>query len=379
MDVLMVIKTTGLEYDDRLRKEANSVGEIGTCEILTLEYANKKGQRIVYEGSVARSIHLRSRKWFKRAKGLWIKIPEMYIRLLFWIIRKKPDVIWIHNLELMGLIPILVVLKWIKYFKRLIWDQHELPPDSLHNRKLFLSVYSWMMKQCDAVVMANQSRKNYVERLLINSIKTPIYVLNNFPDQKFHSYSKKSLPEDIQLWLNKKPYLLAQGGANPHRNLFELVQAVMAQNVYKLIIIGPYKERQKDEISQLHGPDYMDHVLIMGFVPQMEIIPYIDHAVASVVFYDMESINRRLCAPNRFYHAVSRGTTVIVGYNPPTRETVDKLGVGIVVDSSDPKSIRRGIESLNGSLPSIKKNICQVSNKFVWENQSEKIFQILAK
>lgn len=378
MEVLMVIKTTGLEYDDRLRKEVNSVGEIGNCEILALEYANQKQCRHVYEGAFARSIHLRSRKWFQRSKGLWIKIPEMYIRFLWWIIRKKPDIIWVHNIELMGLIPILIVLKRIKYIKRLIWDQHELPPDSLHNRRLFLFVYSSMMKQCDAVVMANHSRKSYLEKLLINYEKPSIYVLNNFPDQNFISYTRKNLPDDIQKWLNKKPYLLAQGGANPHRNLFELVNAVMAQNVYKLIVIGPYQELQINQISQQHGPEFINHVLFMGFVPQMEIIPFIDHASASVVFYDLESTNRRLCAPNRFYHALSRGTPVIVGRNPPTREIVDDMGIGIVVDSSNPECIQNGIEILDEAFTIIKRNIRKVSNQFIWESQVEEIFYILS-
>ena len=72
--VLMLINTTGLQYDDRLRKESGSLQASGAAvEIVGLEYANRTGRSVVYDGIPARTIALRSRRWFPQSRGLVVK------------------------------------------------------------------------------------------------------------------------------------------------------------------------------------------------------------------------------------------------------------------------------------------------------------------
>src|SRR3954467_8394458 len=71
MSVLMVINTTGLQYDDRLRKEVGSLRSLGAdVRILSLEYATRAGRHTVYEGIPATTVELRSRGWFTQGHGL---------------------------------------------------------------------------------------------------------------------------------------------------------------------------------------------------------------------------------------------------------------------------------------------------------------------
>src|SRR5689334_21919868 len=132
MSILMVINTTGLQYDDRLRKEVGSLRSLGAdVRILGLEYANRPGRRSVYDGqTAATTIALRSRGWFGQGHGLVVKTLEMYLRFLADIIARRPDVVWCHDMEMTGLVPMLALLRLFGVIRTIVWDQHELPSDS---------------------------------------------------------------------------------------------------------------------------------------------------------------------------------------------------------------------------------------------------------
>lgn len=376
--VLMMINTTGLEYDDRLRKEALSLRRLGChVEILAMEYANQAAQRVVYQSVPARTIRLRSRGWFARSKGLWLKVPEMYARFLAAIVRTHPDVIWFHSLGLTGLAPFLILMRRIGFIQRLIWDQHELPSDHLLAAKCFLTLFVWLLNGCDYVVMANEQRGDLVQELLDDELSTPIEVLENYPDREFIDLPKHKLPSEIERWLEGIPYVLAQGGANPNRHLEELVDAVMTLDCPKLVVVGPYQQQQIDQLHGLHGEEFPEKVLFTGFVPQMDIVSYIDHALVSVVFYDTSVTNGRLCASNRLYQAICRGTPVIVSENPPMKDVVDQYGFGLVVDCGSSKSIVQALKKIISSQRLYRERAMTCSEVFVWEDQIERIREIL--
>ena len=307
MSLLMVINTAGLQFDDRLRKEVLSLKNLGhDVTILGLEYANRAGRTTVYDGVPATTIRLRSRGWFKRGCGVVVKTLEMYMWFLAGIVRTRPDIVWCHNLELGGLVPVLAILRACRLVRHIIWDQHELPADSLMRRRAFKALYVWLAARCDRIVMANGERRDLVTSWSGGAVGKRVEVLENLPDAQFAALPVRPLPPDVSRWLDGSPYFLAQGGANPDRHLDSLVTAVLSDGLPKLIVVGPYSERQLADLETVHGPGFKTRVLFTGAVPQMELTPFIDHAVASIVLYEMNSQNTRLCAPNRMYQALSR-------------------------------------------------------------------------
>lgn len=379
MKLLMLINTTGLDYDDRLRKEALSLHRLGNCiSIAALEYTNRTEQRIVYDCIPALTVHLRSRNWLKRASGLSIKTLELYVRFLLHVVRKKPEAVWIHNLELGGLIPLLALLQKAGYIRRLIWDQHELPPDATLANKQQMSMFCWLMNRCNVVIMANEERRDLMQQILSSKLNTSIKVLHNYPDQIFSNLPRIALPKSVTDWLQDTPYILAQGGANPDRHLPELITAILQQRDLKLVVIGPYQQSQLDTLDQQYGPCWCEWVNFTGFVPQMEIAPYIDHAVASVVFYIVTNKNSYLCAPNRLYQALSRGTPVIVGSNPPLVRLVEKYDCGVSVDHASPASILNGIRTILKYQPTYRSQAFACQKLFRWEIEENCLAKIVA-
>lgn len=371
MKLLTLIKTSGIEYDDRLRKEMLSLQKLGLkIHIVALEYKNISAYQTVYGGIPATTIALWSRSWFTRAHGLPVKAGEMYWRFLIQVIRQKPDIVWLHNLDLQGLVPLLKLMCQLGCIKRIIWDQHELPTDAILNSSRRMVWLGRLMNWCDVIVMANGERKELMEKILADQLKTPIEILQNYPDQFFRQLPVEPLPQSIQEWLQDSPYLLAQGGANPDRNLPELIEAIMQQPRVKLIVVGPYRQLQLDSLSQKYSDMWKQQIFFTGFVPQLEIAPYIDHSLASVVFYTITTNNSYLCAPNRLYQALSRSIPTIVGSNPPMRQLIEQSGCGVIVNPNKPESILHGIQTIQTNVANYRKKAYICSENVLWENQA---------
>ncbi len=298
--VLMLIKTSGLEYDDRLRKEVLSLKAIGaSVEIIALDDSNRVAAGTVYGAIPFRTIRLRSRRWAPQGAGLAVKTAELYSHFMLRVLQTRPDVVWIHNLELAAIVPLLAAARAAGLIDRIIWDQHELPAEARLKNPRMRSAYTRFFNMCDSVVMANRERYDYLVQQCGLHLQAPVTVLRNLPDQVFAEIARGALPDSVTEWLAGRSYFLAQGGANPKRGLDELVAATLTLEDVCLVIVGPYRTADIERLEARHGAALHKQVLLTGFVPQLELTPYIDHALASIVFYQAVNANNYLCAPNR--------------------------------------------------------------------------------
>ncbi|MBX2997179.1 MAG: hypothetical protein KF893_01620 [Caldilineaceae bacterium] len=382
MNVLMLINTPGLDYDDRLRKEVLSLRESG-CQvaIVALEYANQADEKKVYGGIEATTLRLRSRNWFPRAQGLAVKTAELYGHFLAQVLRQKPEIAWIHNLELLGLVPLLALLCRLGVIGRLIWDQHELPSDARIDNRFFMRLLAFCMNLCDAVVMANPQRYQLIQSRLEHPLRTPVYVLDNYPDRTFIETPPTGLPAEISQWLAGSDFVLAQGGASPGRYLRELAQAILSLESIKMVVIGPHQQGDLEFLDDRFGAQWRQRILFTGFVPQMDIIPFIDHALVSVVFYQITTANSRLCAPNRLYQAIGRGTPVLVGNNPPMAAVVEQWQCGVVLsdDGRNVAEIVRGLTAISTSAADLRRNAERARASMLWETQLDVFEKLLGE
>lgn len=378
MNLVMIIKTSGLEYDDRLRKEALSSRELGhQVQIIALENANHRSEKRIYGDIRATTISLSSRRWFPQSKGLVIKAIEFYARLLLHAVRLRPDVLWVHDLGILGIMPALLLLRRLGAVGRLVWDQHELPSDSQLASRAYMTLYRCLANGCDMLVMANDERRDLMQARHLGRLKVAVEVLNNYADGVFRRLPQRELPESIRTWLDGSPYVLAQGGASPGRHLGQLVAAIMASPQAKLVVVGPYQQDQHEELRRQYGDGLQERVLFTGYVAQLEIAPYIDHAAASIIFYATTNNNSLMCAPNRLYQAIARGTPVVVGPNPPMRRLVEELGCGVVVDHTDPRGICESIGLILAEQAVLRANTRASAAQFDWEQQIPVIGSLL--
>lgn len=379
-ELMMIIKTTGLQYDDRLRKECCSLRELGQQPIVAvLEYANCPDKGVTEEGIRYRSIRLTTRRLLPHKRGLIVKTLEMYIRFLWNILRVHPRKIWLHNFEMAGLVPLCCIMKKTGFIDWLVWDQHELPPSKVLNNAGLLGIFKTILSACDSIVVANAERQEYLLSFLGRDYGERLHVLENLVDRKFATMPKGTLPKELVQWLNGMKYFLAQGGANPGRHLEELISAIMRLDSVKLIVVGPYQAERFKALQMRWGERLAEKVYFTGLVPQMTLVNYIDNALASIVLYSQDDANSRLCAPNRLYQSLCRGTPVVVGSNPPLANTVQRLGCGVVLssDGRDVDDICLGLRELLFNREKYKENTEKNRLEMTWESQVETIARIV--
>lgn len=379
----MVIKTTGLEYDDRLRKECVSlVGLNMTPAIAALEDRNRRGRGKTAEGITYRTIALLTRGLLPHRRGLFLKTMEMYARFTGQIIITRPRTLWVHNMEMAGLVVIGYVLKRLGICKRLIWDQHELPPEGVLSKSLYRAAFRTLISACDAVVAANPERREYLLTCLAMHLGKRIHVLQNLTDQTFSNLPAGVIPPEVAMWLDGVPYVLAQGGTNSDRHLEELVKAVTRFPNLKLVVVGPYEHKELEVLAGKVGAQFLEQqVYFTGMVPQMQLVNFIDNALASVVLYDRSTHNSWLCAPNRLYQAVCRGTPVVVGSNPPMASLVRSWGCGVVLsgDGSDVEDITDGIRKMLANHQAFRAEAQANRCNLTWETQASVVGQIAGR
>lgn len=379
--VLMILKTMGLEYDDRVRKECESLVRIGSdVKMLLLENSNKTETRTVWGVATAKSFSLLTRRLFPQARGLGFKVMEFTWRALVQMLRTKPAVVWAHNQEAAPLIATALLVRRLGWVDRVVWDQHELPVARVFEHRALRWLWTRLMRSCDAVIVANSQRREFIRKQLTGKQDVRFAVLENWADRTFRDLPTHPLPEDVRAWARGRPYVLLQGGAHPGRHFSEVVTAIIERldTDIGVVVVGRRPEVLAASLHDRWGADFGDHVFFAGWVPQMEVPTYIDHAVASLVLYETRSENELFCAPNRLYQAIARGTPVVVGANPPMATLVSQHGVGVVLagTGTSPDDIAGGIRTLLADPLRYREAIERVQDLLLWEKQEAEIVRV---
>jgi glycosyltransferase involved in cell wall biosynthesis len=357
IDVLMLIKTSGLEYDDRLRKEVDSISSSYSVLISCIERGrNIKSEKNYHENLRVKTHKIWTREIFSDGYGIVFKAIESTLRLGSDLLKLKPKTVWIHNFDMILLVYLAVFLKRLGLVEIIIWDFHEIPTISRHG--VFREILKNALLKIDAFISTNVYRKDYILREL--SISLPlIEIVENYPDSKLLTF-KGTLPSDFLSWLENEPYLLAQGGGRGDRYHNEVIKACELVGI-KLAIIGAVRGQRSAS----------SNVFYTGQIPQELIIPYVKYCVASVIFYQDNLPNSLYCSPNRLFLAIALGKPVLVGNNPTMKDIVEKFEVGIVLDNDgrDVSSIVQGMQEVISGAHAFEQNSCKASEYFLWEKQ----------
>ncbi len=196
-------------------------------------------------------------------------------------------------------------------------------------------------------------------------------IVENFADRQFADLPVSQLPSDLRSWLRKRPYFLAQGGANPGRYVHEVITAVLRLGGPALVVVGPCTDTLRADLRLTFGDSLDRSVFFTGMVPQLELSRFIDHSLASVVLYSTQTKNSYFCAPNRMYQALCRGIPVLVGHNPPMRRIVEDFGNGVVL-TDDGRTVAGLHDGLACILREHKKRSQAATahrDAFFWETQ----------
>lgn len=352
----MVIKTSSVDYDERLKKEIDSILNIGGSEVSVFAVEDYKSSYNKAGVEVYNPLF-----FFRNKKGIFkiLTLIELIVRIKRKYNTRTFDNIWIHDPIMLIIIPFLK----LKDKKSVIWDLHELPPELILNRSIFKWIFKKYALLC-TVIVANEERGEFmIKKGLLEEFK----VLHNYPvieNENFTEY------RDVEFdkWTHNKEFAYCQSATHPSRNFIPLAKACVRMKQF-LVVVGEKNEVYKEARKLID--DFDKYILVIGKKASEKLGYYISKAKFSFVFYSNINMNNYLCAPNRLYHSLKLGIPAIVGSNPTMRNIVEEDQCGIVLNGFGEASedIEKAIVRMNENFKTIKSNTESILDKYNWSNQ----------
>lgn len=359
MNIAIVVKSDGLEYDDRVRKTAIALSQSSYVKIFIVQDDNKSDVGKTSYGIDYESLRLTTRAKLPSAKFLFLKTFEFYFKLVRRL--KEFDAIW-YNEEKTFLFPLLAPKSQV-----FIWDNHEIPMTFTKGwkRKLF----NIIEKKSKKMLHANPQRIRYLEEIGLLKYPEKHTFIHNYPDERFvNSDDIPSSFEQFNSWLESDKYVYLQGLNTPGRKPYNSIASVLQMTNYKLVVVGRVDDEEKNRL-QNDFPDLNKRVYFMGMVPQLSIPSLLKHAEFTLVLYETTKPNNKYCEANRMYQAMALGVPVIVGCNPSMKEVVaDKYGIALESDGSDFNELKKAVDTLVRNREYYKKNCMDYADEYIWRN-----------
>jgi hypothetical protein len=373
--IAIVIKTMGLEYDDRVRKEILTIEKLFpniSFKIFAMLPDNKTWEGVTEYGVPFKSVYIPARDKYSSAKKVYLKAYQFYKAV------KKDldafDIVWAANIDA-SFVPMLY------NSKRIVWDLHELPTPYLSN-----GIKKWILKyifrRCKIVIHANPQRLNYLESIEVIDDKSKHYSIRNYPN--FEDVDKEFDETYIKFveWRANRKCVYLQGLNNSGRAAYESVVAILQMSDLVAVVVGGYDNEAKSRLVYEYGTETLSkRILFVGKIAQLKIPQYMRECYMSLVFYKNIRPNNYYCEANRFYQAVMMGLPVVVGSNPPMKEIVDQYGFGISIadDGGNIEKIKDGITIIINNYDKYKTNVTSNSKILSWDSQESYIINMINK
>lgn len=369
--IALIVRTDGLDYDDRVRKEVLSVCKLYDFiefYIYVISPRNILEAGVSSYGTPYKALHLKSVVEGNNKFNLFNAI-ELYCQLKKEL--KNYDAIWIADQQ-----PFLIGL--LVRNKPIIWDLHELPLTFMKNRVLSM-LFRHIEKKCNAVIHANEARMQYMSENDLVTIPTKHYVLHNFPQIGEIDSVYDDTYKDFIKWLGDDQCVYLQGVDMERRAPFESISSIIGSSNLKIVVIGEFDENVKKALFSKYGSVAISRIFYTGRIKQIKTSQYIQRCVLSLVFYKNTNPNNNYCEPNRLFQCIINDKPVVVGCNPPMKELINQYAFGVCVntDGSDEEEIASGINKVLNNYQYFLDNIRKNKRYILWENQEDTIKQII--
>lgn len=373
-DILHVIKTRTYKNDSRLLKWISSLNETGFSSNVFIIQDDNTAKKWKDGDVQITASSLGFRKYFKKRKGYFFKIPEFTFKAIKYIRNANDEIIVFHDMQHYLT---LLLLCLFKTKRKIVWDLHELPHELLTKYWVSRKVVRFILSSVDLLVYTNMERREYILEKFKHK-ENAFGILNNYPDKSFFQNTKTSIPTELKEWLQDENYIIWLGNGLATRNFLSFIAAVKSQQEkIKIVVLGKIPSKEQLFVEKCN----MKNQIYDVFVDPKEMVNYIDNALFSVVVYKNISPNNWLCEPNRLYQLTSRNIPVITGNNPPLRSFVQKFDAGIVLsdDGASVEELSKSMALMFKEYKNFKKSLesSNMEKLISWENQFLDISKIL--
>lgn len=372
--IAVAIKTEGLDYDDRIRKEILTIQKLFPnvkFKIFAMLPENREYEGVTSYGIPFKAIYLPSREKYPSAKKILIKTLEFYK-----VIKKDIesfDAVWCGDYHS-------VAIALLCKGKPVLWDLHELPTMLLGNG-LKKMVLRKVFHNCKVVLHANPQRIGYLQSQGCIEDPQKHYAIRNYPNFEDRDSVFDEAYYQFVRWKGNKTCAYLQGLTNDSRAAYESVAAVMTIQDLAAVVVGKFDDNSKKRLEKEFGNRLFDRIYFVGKIPQLKIPQYVEQCKLSLVFYKNVRPNNFFCEANRFYQSVIMGLPVVVGNNPSMKDIVEQYGFGVSIDDdgNNVGKIVNGINQVLNQYDEFHRNTKTYREKLLWDNQEDLIKEIVKK
>ena len=308
-----------------------------------------------------------------------IEIIQETLASCLYILYRRPKYVIVQNHRLF-LVTFFSILLYKRLFKsRLVWDLRELPNGFMTGSFKIIFI-NFLFRNCCSVIIANQSRLDYMQLIYGKDCLKHACVISNFENSSFINAEKRTLPTSVSSFLSGRQYIYVQNPFDLDRGLIESLSLISENKDFCVLVSGGIPESIIERINTLFGNTFIkSNVFFTGWINDLSLVELIDNAYASIVIYKYidnpsyyHSLNNRYCASNTLYQSICRGTPVLTGCNEGMSQNVRELGVGVVTsDDGSAAEVIKSFQNLKNNYISIKQACDSKKGILSWESQEQ--------
>jgi glycosyltransferase involved in cell wall biosynthesis len=255
-----------------------------------------------------------------------------------------------------------------------LWTERKRVP----GRRLWRWVERTLAPRADLIVVPTRERAEFLQGRF--RLSEPPLVVMNCPETRTCESNEvlSALLSNCGHAPAGRKVVLYQGTVAASRCILELVAAAEKLPATVLVVLmGPVDNRLRPALK----------AALARAGPRVALLPPASRDVlwsalcasdAGVALYRPDSLNNRLCAPNKIFEYMMAGIPIIGSHTPGIARFIEEQALGVLVDPEDPADIARGmmIALDNPEREHLRaRAMALAATTYHWDVQFEPLFQ----
>ncbi|WP_167752771.1 glycosyltransferase [Pusillimonas caeni] len=290
---------------------------------------------------------------------------------------QNPDIIHSHDLyTLVGAIALAS-----KTGAKVIFDAHEIetertPSLALEKKEFIDMLERTLLTNVQQVITCCDSSKEFYSKRFSRSIPE---VVMNAPDFSDIKNDEPIINIRATLGLTENEHLLIYTGGvgREGRGMDKVVAALSFLPDVHLAILGPRHQLNDAWLQEAaHKEGTYERVHLLPSVPANLVVNTIRTADVGVCAFQDISLNHRYAMPNKLFEMTFADIPICVSNLPEMANFVERLGNGLTMDETCPRSIANSIQQIlnhPGKYKLTEHSYAVLQSEFSWNTQAKKL------
>ena len=354
--------------DMRVQKEALSIKELG-CNITIVAWDRECKYPIDDEKEGIKIKRIRTKSKFQLGFRQLFFLTIFYIKAMPYLLRKRMDIIYCHD---MLMLPLGIIIKLFKR-KKLVYDAHEIywiMETKKYNKFISGAIkYTevFLLKFVDRFITVSEQRAEYYRQYY----NKPIYIVGNYYNPiDINLARRKEIRQ--KLGIDDEKVLITYIGSLNSTREFELLikYAANNKNVFVVIAGSGYWQNMIQEAAEK-----LDNLKYLGWVSNP-----IDYYSASDIIYYLLKENYKYNhynAPNNLYLSIALKVPIVVNDIGIAGDVVRNCGIGAIADVSNPEGFSEAVNYIIKNKEIIATNLGKCQSYYSWDMSQKALKEML--